>query len=59
MNALECAESDKPFRKLSLDAPFLTGPLKIVLSRLDKDILRWLFILKTRYERYRRGTTMA
>ncbi|KAJ6105176.1 hypothetical protein N7523_010250 [Penicillium sp. IBT 18751x] len=44
---------------MDLDAPFLTAPLKSLLSRPDKDILRRLSILETRYKRYRAGAEMA
>lgn len=59
LNALECAEKEKSFCELALNAPFMTAPLKHLLSRPDKNILRRLSVLEARYKRYRTGAEMA
>ena len=58
-HALIAVENKRPFHKLPIEAGHITGPLKELLGRPDKAIIRRLKILDARYARYKTGNNIA
>ncbi|KAJ5215279.1 uncharacterized protein N7498_001686 [Penicillium cinerascens] len=58
-HALITVENKRPFHKLPIEAGHITGPLKELLGRPDKAIIRRLKILDARYARYKIGNNIA
>lgn len=58
-HSLDCFQDGRSYKILTLELGFITSPLKSLLSRPDKDLLRRLAVLDTRYTRYRNGTNVV
>ncbi|CRL30039.1 unnamed protein product [Penicillium camemberti] len=57
--ALTAFENKRPYHKLPIEAGLIVGPLKVLLARPDKAIIRRLKVLEARYTRYKVGPDMA